>query len=86
MGKEGTNALVHIQLCGRREGKDNSAIPQEVRMFSAAQSTLIAPLSQRAEKGVQAESTESKARWLGKSSGKRRATLNPCKDPKRINM
>lgn len=67
---------------GGAGGEDNRGILPEVRMFSAAQSTFIAPLTQRAEKGVQAES---KARWLGTSSG-RRVTLNPCEDPKWINI
>lgn len=65
MGKEGTDTVVYIELCRRTRQKDNGAIPQEVRVLSAAQSIVTAPLTQRAEEGVQAESTESKARWVG---------------------
>lgn len=90
LGDEGwvKRALTPLYTCkeGGRGGEDNGAVRQEVRMCPAAQSNFIAPLTQRAEKGVQAESTESKARWLGKSSGKRPATLNPCENPMRINI
>lgn len=69
VGKEGTDTVMHIQLCGKTRGKDHGAVPQEVTVFSAAQNTYLAPLTWRAKKGLQAESTEIKARCLGKRKG-----------------
>lgn len=66
VGKEGTDTVMHIQLCGKTMGKDHGAVPQEV---TAAQNTYLAPLTWSAEKGLRAESPEIKARCLGKRKG-----------------
>lgn len=54
---------------GEEKGERPRCLSSGNSAFSAAQNTYLAPLIWRAEKGIQAESTEIKARCLGKRKG-----------------